>query len=138
MNRTFVGTLLLAALWSAAPVLGEPLDKAALTKLVTDQTWHVNWAACMGGSNGCRTYWDFKGDGTMCPRMIGATRKDKCADDGKWHVDGSSLCWQLTWLGGGEGYKKVCVSIDQAGDNAYVAKRVGGIGVKFFELSLVK
>lgn len=107
-------------------------------KLVTDQTWHVNWAACMGGSDGCRTYWDFKGDGTFCPRMIGAKPKDKCADDGKWRIDGGNLCWELTWLGGGEGYKKVCVSINKAGDNAYVATRVGGLGLKFFDLSLVK
>ncbi|NJN39945.1 MAG: hypothetical protein HC807_02465 [Gammaproteobacteria bacterium] len=109
-----------------------------MTKLVSDQIWHLNWAACMGGSNGCRTFWNFSRDGTFCPRMIGSTQKDKCADDGKWRIDGSSLCWELTWLGGGEGYKKVCVSIDQTGDNAYAAQRVGGIGVNFFEFSLVK
>ncbi len=138
MRISLARAVLLATIWVASPAFADPVGQAELTRLVTGQKWHMNWVACMGSFNGCKTYWDFHKDGTMCARVIGAKPDDKCADDGKWRIEGTGLCWHLTWLGGGEGYKKVCVSLDKVGENAYVATRIGGLGLKFFEASVAK
>ena len=111
---------------------GEPVKKDVVARLVADRTWHINWSACMGGSEGCWTYWDFAADGTMCARGIDARPEDKCADEGKWRIDGNALCWKLSWMGGGEGYKATCILIKDAGDGAFEATRAKGIGLTFF------
>lgn len=113
------------------------LDKSALEKLVNNKTWHINWAACMGGANGCKTYWNWSKDGSVCARAIDAKRTDKCADDGKWRIEEDKLCWKLTWLGGSEGYKSVCIDIEETSKGHYQTKRVGGIGITFFEFDVI-
>ncbi len=119
------------------PTSASTLDDKIITQLLQDKTWHINWAACMGGFDGCRTFWNWKKDGSVCARAIGANRDDKCADDGKWRIENGNLCWNLTWFGGGEGYKSVCIEIEKSSTGLYETKRVGGIGIKFFEFSVV-
>ena len=88
----------------AVKAWGKGVSKEIIAGLVANRTWHVNWSSCMGATD-CSTYWDFSEDGTVCARGIGATPQDKCHDDGKWRIKENSLCWELTWLGGGDGYK---------------------------------
>jgi hypothetical protein len=122
----------------AVKAWGEGVNNEIIAGLVDNRTWHINWAACMGGSDGCRTYWDFAGDGTMCARGIDATRKDKCADEGNWRIEDNALCWELTWLGGGEGYKSTCILIKDANAGAFETTRAKGLGLPFFAFTLAK
>lgn len=117
---------------------GKGVSNEVIAGLVDNHTWHINWAACMGGSDGCRTYWDFTDDGTMCARGIDATRQDKCADEGNWRIEENALCWELTWLGGGEGYKSTCILIKDSNAGAFETTRARGLGLPFFEFSLAK
>lgn len=117
---------------------GKGVENEVIAGLVANRTWHINWAACMGGSDGCRTYWDFADDGTMCARGIDATRKDKCADEGNWRIEDSALCWELSWLGGGEGYKSTCILIKDTGAGAFETTRAKGLGLPFFAFTLAK
>jgi hypothetical protein len=132
MKYILAGTLMVVAMAGGGEALGAALGESDLAKLVENKVWRINWAACMGGANGCPAYWNFGRDGSVCARGIGAKPKEKCADEGKWRIEGKNLCWSLSWLGGGEGYKSVCVAIEKAG-RGYSATRVGGIGVKFFD-----
>lgn len=116
---------------------GTPISGDAIAKLVSDRTWHIDWSACMGGSNGCKTYWDFFSAGTLCARGIDSTRQDKCADDGAWRIENNSLCWDLTWMGGGSGYKSTCILVKEAADGTYETTRSRGIGLTFFQFGLV-
>lgn len=117
---------------------GNGVSNEVIAGLVANRTWNINWSACMGGSNGCRTYWDFADDGTMCARGIDATRKDKCADEGNWRIEENALCWELSWLGGGEGYKSTCILIKDSATGAFETTRAKGIGLPFFEFTLAK
>ena len=89
------------------------------------------------GSADCRTYWDFVDDGTVCARAIGATPEDKCADVGNWRIEENMLCWELSWLGGGDGYKSVCILIKEIRAGAFETTRAQGIGLPFFEFTLL-
>lgn len=117
---------------------GEGVSDDVIAGLVANRTWHINWATCMGGSDGCRTYWDFADDGTMCARGIDATRKDKCADEGNWRIEDNALCWELSWMGGGEGYKSTCVLIKDSQTGAFETTRARGLGLPFFDFTLAK
>ena len=117
---------------------GEGVSDDVIAGLVANRTWHINWSACMGGSDGCRTYWDFADDGTMCARGIDATRKDKCADEGNWRIEDNALCWELSWMGGGEGYKSTCILIKDNQTGAFETTRARGLGLPFFEFTLAK
>lgn len=123
---------------AAIKAWGTPIGGEAISKLVSDRTWHIDWAACMGGSNGCKTYWDFFAAGTLCARGIDATRKDKCADDGEWKIEKNMLCWELTWMGGGSGYKSTCIFVKTTGNEEYEATRSNGIGLTMFRFKLAK
>lgn len=117
---------------------GEGVNSEVISGLVANRTWHINWATCMGGSDGCRTYWDFADAGTMCVRGIDATRKDKCADEGNWRIKDNALCWELSWMGGGEGYKSTCILIKDIGAGAFETTRAKGLGFPFFGFTLAK
>ena len=120
----------------AVKAWGEGVKSDVIAGLVAGRTWHLNWLSCMGSSD-CSTYWDFADDGTLCARGIGATPKDQCADDGKWQIKDNSLCWELTWLGGGDGYKSTCVLIKETGSDKFEATRARGLGLPFFEFKLI-
>ena len=122
----------------AVKAWGEGVNNDVIAGLVANRTWHINWASCMGGSGGCRTYWDFADDGSMCARGVGATRKDKCGDEGNWRIEDNALCWELTWLGGGEGYKSTCILIKETDAGAFETTRAKGLGLSFFEFTLAK
>ena len=51
----------------------------------------------------------------MCARFGGAKPGDRCADEGRWRIDGQDLCWELKVIGEQYGYKSVCVVVRKAG-----------------------
>ena len=118
------------------PVNGaEKVDEGTLNKLVENNKWWMKWAGCMGGS--CVTYWDWKGDGSVCARIIGAKIDEKCADKGPWRLEKNHLCWELEWYGNGGGFRKTCVFVETSGHGKFTAKRVKGFGSPFFTFSVV-
>ena len=51
----------------------------------------------------------------MCARFGGAKPGDRCADEGRWRIDGQHLCWELKVIGEQYGYKSACVLVRKAG-----------------------
>ena len=107
----------------------ETLDANSIGNLTNDKTRQMAWPNCLGFN--CTQFWDWKQDGSICARMSGNDRHEKCADDGRWRLQGKNLCWKLEWLGGDLGYKKACVTFEETEAERYEASRVGG-GVTFF------
>ena len=144
-TTTAIALLLLSSVASpqlrdeaAVRAWGTPIGGNAISKLVSNRTWHIDWAGCMGGTNGCKTYWDFFANGTLCARGINAKRQDKCADDGKWQIKNNALCWELTWMGGDSGYKSTCILVKTTSNEGYEATRSHGIGLTMFRFTLTK
>ncbi len=130
---TFILVTILIA--SGAKAGTDALDANSIRQLANDKTWAMKWAACMGGS--CETFWDWHKDGSICARVIDAKKIDKCADDGLWRLDGDNLCWELTWLGAGSGYKSMCVTVEAIDGGKYSTTRVGGFGSTFFTFGVL-
>ncbi len=114
---------------------GKGVDREVIAQLVANRTWKLDWSSCMGSTD-CGTFWDFSGGGAVCARAIGATPDDQCADEGSWRIEDNTLCWELSWMGGGSGYKSVCILIKEIGDNTYEATRARGLGLTFFTFTL--
>ena len=123
---------------TAIKAWGAGVSNEVISELVANRTWHINWSACMGGADGCWTYWDFSDNGTLCARAIDAKRGDKCADEGKWRIEENALCWQLSWMGGGEGYKSTCILIKETDIGAFETTRARGLGLSLFDFTLAK
>ncbi len=104
----------------------EMLDANNIGKLAHDKTWQMTWA---GGRS---QFWDWKHDGSICARLSGWDRQEKCADTGRWRLQGDNLCWDLEWMGGAVGIRNACVTIERTEAERYEATRVGGLGITFF------
>lgn len=57
--------------------------------------------------------WDFRKDGSVCARIIGAGRREKCAEEGKWNISNDMLCWDLPSIGRSLGTNPACSSAKQ-------------------------
>lgn len=88
--------------------------------LVSGRTWAIAWGGDVTNPL-TLTHWDFKADGSVCARYVGAKAKDKCADDGKWRLQGEVLCWELQRIGETYGYKSVCVRVRKVDEKRYEA-----------------
>lgn len=91
-----------------------------LKNLVSGRTWAIAWQRDLTNPS-TLTYWDFKADGSVCARFAGSKAKDKCADDGKWRLQGEALCWELQRIGETYGYKSVCVRVRKVDEKRYEA-----------------
>jgi hypothetical protein len=83
-------------------------------------SWAIGWQRDLANA-ATVTHWDFKADGTVCARFIGAKAKDKCADDGKWQLRGEVLCWELQRIGESYGFKAACVRVRKVDEKRYEA-----------------
>ncbi len=99
--------------------------------LTNDKTWKMTWAG--GGIQ----FWDWKQDGSICARMSGWDRQEKCADTGRWRLQGDDLCWDLEWLNRSLGMSNACVTIEGTEAERYEATRVGGLGITFFSFGVL-
>ena len=108
---------LLATLpWGTAPA--DDIKGDDLKKLANGRTWAISWQGNLSDPR-ITTYWDFRADGSVCARLVGSKKGDKCADVGKWNVQDDKICWQLTWLGEIQGYKSVCGQVRAGGQSRY-------------------
>ena len=57
--------------------------------------------------------WDFRKDGSICARYVGAKRGEKCAEEGKWTVSNEMLCWDLPSIGRSLGTTPACSTVSQ-------------------------
>jgi hypothetical protein len=78
------------------------------------------WAMEYGGVPDLLAIWDFNTDGSLCGRLSGAKAGTKCADIGKWKLQGDMICWDFNWLGEGYSYKSVCAHVRKADDRTYL------------------
>lgn len=102
----------------AAQATDDQLTAEQLKSLVTGRTWAISMRGDLANPNSV-TYWDFKADGSICPRFSGSKPKDKCADDGKWRLQGEVLCWELERIGEAQGYKSVCARVRKVNEKRY-------------------
>lgn len=84
-----------AASSALAQTPGSDLSADEVKALVTDKVWNITIG---GGDPNVAAFWDFKADGSLCGRFRGGTAGSKCADDGKWKIQGDTLCWDLSGL----------------------------------------
>jgi hypothetical protein len=103
---------------AAAQIPGDHLTAEQLKNLVNGRTWVISFRGNLADTN-TLAYWDFKVDGSVCARFAGSKAKDKCADDGKWRLQGEALCWDLQRIGASYGYKSVCVRVRKVNEKRY-------------------
>jgi len=102
----------------AGQATDEQLTSQQLKSLVTGRTWAMSMRGDLANPNSV-TYWDFRADGSICSRFSGSKPKDKCADDGKWRLEGDTLCWELQTFGEAQGYKSVCARVRKVNEKRY-------------------
>jgi hypothetical protein len=57
--------------------------------------------------------WDFRKDGSICARYVGAKRSERCAEEGKWTIVNDMLCWDLPSIGRSLGTNPACSTASQ-------------------------
>jgi len=92
------------------------LDAKAAKSLTSDRVWQIKKPRGPGYD-----YWSWKSDGSVCVRL--GEKTGKCADTGRWKLDGERLCYELTWWGETErgGLKSACFRISDQGKGHYGA-----------------
>lgn len=105
---------------AVAQTAAEYLTADQLKNLVSGRTWAIAWQRDLTNPL-TLSHWDFKADGSVCARFAGGKAKDKCADDGKWRLQGEALCWELQRIGETYGYKSACVRVRKVDEKHYEA-----------------
>ena len=105
------------------------LDAKAAGGLISNHTWEQPQAHGTG-----KIYWSWKSEGSVCLRTDGRT--GKCADTGRWKLDGGRLCYELTWWGKSVGRNAACFRIVDKGAKRYEALQDNGLTL--FEFSVVE
>lgn len=118
VNIGFMFLLVVGIAAEAAEI--KVLTADQLKNLVSGRTWAIAWQRDITNTS-TLTHWDFKADGSVCARFAGGKSTDKCADDGKWKLQGETLCWELQRIGETYGYKSVCVRVREIDERRYEA-----------------
>jgi len=93
-------------------VVGEELKA-----LVNGRTWAISYS---DPNDPAYTYvWDFRKSGSVCARLAGSPRHDKCADEGKWSIRDEKLCWELSWMGDALKLKTACSFVKRTGNDGF-------------------
>ena len=100
--------------------VAETLDADAARKLTVDRTWRQKPPSGPGYN-----YWTWKADGSVCLRL--EDRKSKCADSGRWKLEGGRLCYELTWWAKSYGMTAACFRISSAGEGRFEALQDNGL-----------
>lgn len=111
----------------------EALSEEESRALLNGTTWKMGVQGGFTVSNWV-LYWDWKPDGSVCGRLLGAKKDDPCADIGQWRLEGNRLCWRYTWYNFFEDYKVGCVRIEGTGEKKYLAisEKTGALLFAFF------
>ncbi len=119
----------LAASFSSMHAIAANLDAAAAKLLTNDRMWQQQQAHGPG-----KLFWAWKSDATVCLRTDSKT--GKCADTGKWKLDGDRLCYELTWYGKSSGRDSACFRVSDRGNGKYEA--IQDNGIPLFEFSVLE
>ena len=103
----------------------QDIEPSELSELVKGRKWLVAVGGDLSNA-GTSAYWDFHADGSMCVRFAGAKPNERCADEGRWNLDGQTLCWNLKYVGEQYGYKSACVIVQKVGPQEYQMHNVKG------------
>jgi len=128
-----VSGILLALVLPMTTSASDRLSATEVESLLNDKTWEMHFIM----SQKRATYWDWRRDGTLCARVLGAPQADKCADEGRWRIEDNAICWKLTWFGGDTGLKAQCIHVRRGENGRFDAVRVTAKGAKYFEFLLV-
>lgn len=80
--------------------------------------------------------WDFRGDGSLCGRLVGSAPGTDCAEVGKWWVRDHTLCWQFQHIGKSTGVNSACGSVRKGQDDLYeIVDTAGKLGTTVFSLA---
>ena len=119
--------LLAAAMVLAVEVAAETLDADAARKLTSERTWRQKPPSGPGYN-----YWTWNADGSVCLRL--EDRKSKCADSGRWKLEGGRLCYELTWWAKSYGMTAACFRVSSAGQGRFEALQDNGLPLFSFWL----
>lgn len=136
--RFALGAWMLAVFVSPAHAqTSAEVSAGALLDLVRGRTLAISFYGDPTDPN--VTYaWDFKSDGVLCARIIGAKRSDKCAEEGKWNTDGATLCWELPNMGKALGINPACSTALQTKPDRYELRNKKTPDLKFATLMVLR
>jgi hypothetical protein len=119
--------LALLASVSSVQAFAANLDATATKVLTNNRMWQQPQAHGSG-----QLFWAWKSDGTVCLRTDGKT--SKCADTGKWKLEGDRLCYELTWWGKSSGRNSACFRVHDRGKGKYEAIQDNGLELFHFSV----
>ena len=119
----------LFALCAGLQAADATLDAKAAKSLISGHTWRQPQP-----HGNAILHWSWNSDGSVCLRTEGAT--GKCADTGRWKLDGGRLCYDLTWWGKSIGRDSACFRISDKGGKRYEALQDNGLTL--FEFSVIE
>ena len=134
---SFAQLALVVSFAATAQTSASDLTAKELKTVVTGKTWAISFGGEPTVKDPGRTaYWDFKADGSVCGRLHGSKAKTKCADTGKWTLQGDLLCWDFTWMGESHDYKSLCGRARKAdGKNYQLVEQNGKMTVPFYPVN---
>jgi len=105
-----VAPVLLVLLVAAEAFSQSPasLTGAEISNLVSGQKLAISHYGDPAPNSATTSVWDFRKDGSVCARYVGAKGSEKCAEVGKWSISGDMLCWDLPTIGRGLGTNPAC------------------------------
>ena len=91
------------------------LSGSEISELVGGRTLAISFYGdpANPASSATTSVWDFRKDGSVCARYVGAKRSEKCAEEGKWTVSNDMLCWDLPSIGRSLGTNPACSTASQ-------------------------
>jgi hypothetical protein len=105
------------------------LDAKAAKTLISNRLWQQQQAHGPG-----KVYWSWASDGSVCLRTDDP--HGRCADTGRWNLEGDRICYELTWWGASVGRKSACFRIVDMGKGRFDA--IQDSGFSLFEFSVIK
>ena len=127
-SRLSVCLIVMFALCTGTQAAAANLDAKAAKRLISGRIWQQNSRDGPG-----LNFWSWAPDGSVCLRT--QRKNGKCADTGRWKLDGNRLCYDLEWGGLTHGAKSGCFRISEKGKGLYEALQDNGLTL--FEFSVV-
>ena len=137
LNHVVVATLLALTSAQTSPQPTTEVKAGSLVELVRGRTLAISFYG--DPSDQAATYtWDFRVDGSLCARIIGAARSDKCAEEGKWTTEEAFLCWELPTIGRSLGTNPACSSVLQTTPERYELRNKKTPDLKFASVMVLR
>lgn len=137
LTHVVVATLLAVTSAQASSQPTTELKAGAVVELIRGRTLAISFYG--DPSDQAATYtWDFRADGSLCARIIGAARSDKCAEAGTWTTEEAFLCWELPTMGRGLGTNPACSRVLQISPERYELRNKKTPDLKFASVMVLR